>query len=123
MTKKITLASVSLAYLVPFLALAQPTPTFTNIGNAVRAFGAIISTVIPVLFGLALVFFLWGLTKFILSAGDEEKKAQAKQIMIWGIIALFIMSSVWGIVAFFQSSFGVTGANLPPSLPIVPVTP
>ena len=69
-------------------------------------------------FALALLFFLWGLAKYIFAAGNEEAKESGKRIMIWGIIALFIMASVWGIVAFLQDLFGVTDTSI-----TVPQTP
>jgi hypothetical protein len=54
--------------------------------------------------GLALIFFFWGLARLIFSAGDEKGREDGKKIMLWGIIALFIMFSVWGIVQLLQRS-------------------
>lgn len=66
----------------------------------------IITTVIvPLVFILALLFFFWGVAKYIWSEG--QGKAEGKQIMIWGVVALFVMSSVWGIVKFIQGEFNL----------------
>lgn len=46
----------------------------------------------------ALLFFFWGLATYILNAGNDEKKKEGRNIMIWGLLALFIMVSVWGII-------------------------
>ena len=53
---------------------------------------------VPLAFILALLFFFWGIAKYIRSAGSE--KDEGKKVMVWGIVALFVMASVWGLVAF-----------------------
>lgn len=63
---------------------------------------------------LAVVFFLWGMAKFILKAGDEAERAKGKQVMFWGIITLFIMVSVWGIINFLQDAFFEDSDDLTP---------
>lgn len=57
---------------------------------------------IRVAFGAAVVFFFWGLAKFLLNSGDEEARRRGRALMGWGILALFIMASIWGIVAFLR---------------------
>lgn len=79
----------------------------TNIQSLIRASGSLIDVLIGVLISLALVIFLWGLARYIFSAGDESRLADAKRLMFWGIIALFVMMSVWGIVLFLQDTFSV----------------
>ena len=72
-----------------------------------------ISLLIPITAGLALVFFFWGLAKFILHAGSEEGRKEGVQVMKWGIVALFVIVSIWGIVLFLRSEFGIADiANL-----------
>ena len=68
----------------------------------------------PILAGLALLVFFWGMVKFIFNAGDEEKRKQGKMVMGWGIIALFVVVSIWGIVRFISYSVGTrVGGSLP----------
>ena len=72
--------------------------------------------------GIALLGFFWGLAQFVFAAGDEDKKAQGRQHMIWGIIALFVMVAVWGLVGFLGNALGITpGANNTPTIPTVPL--
>lgn len=99
-------------YLSPMLLLAQE---LDNLGGFTEELSSLIDTLIPIVFGLALLFFLWGLAKYILASGDEDAKETGKRIMIWGIVALFVMASVWGIVGFLQGVFGVENndINLP----------
>ena len=53
---------------------------------------------------------------FVLSAGDEEKRAKGKSIMIWGIIALVLMVAIWGIVNLLSQVFGTGQVQRPPIL-------
>ncbi|MDB5266496.1 MAG: protein of unknown function with transrane region [Parcubacteria group bacterium] len=99
--KKILIGSIALA---PFVAFAAP---FNGLLSLIHQIGSVIKALIPIVAGLALLYFFWGLAKFILNANDEKKHEEGKNIMIWGIIALFVMVSVWGIVAFIQSNLGL----------------
>ncbi len=68
-----------------------------------------------------MVLFLWGALKFILNAGEEEKRNQGKQFMLWGIIALAVMISVWGLVNIVTETFDIGDTNfLPQVKPIKP---
>ena len=80
----------------------------------------LIDGLVVLMVALGLVFFLWGLAKFILHAGDEKARAEGKQVMLWGIIALFVMVSVWGIVGFLQDALvGGSGPTNPWDVPDV----
>jgi hypothetical protein len=105
--KKI-LSSLTLS-LLPAIAFAQSTGTinFSNIRGAINQVGELINILLPIVVALALLFFFWGLAKFILASGDEDAKDEGKRIMIWGVIALFVMASVWGLVAFVGNLVGV----------------
>ncbi len=47
------------------------------------------------------MLFLWGIVKYITAGGDEEKTAEARNMITWGIIFLAIMVAVWGFVNVF----------------------
>ena len=66
----------------------------------------IILLFVPVVIGLALLFFFWGVAQFILHADNEQKRSEARQILYWGVIILFVALSVWGIVRLVQNTFG-----------------
>lgn len=69
--------------------------------------GAIVKLLIPIVFGLALLFFFWGLAQFILNAGDEKTREDGKQRMLWGIVAMFVLASIWGIIGFLAGMLGI----------------
>jgi len=89
-------------YIISFLASSQ----------------TIMGMIIPILIGLALVIFLWGLVKFIRTQSEEEKK-KGRSSMVWGIVILAVMVSVWGLVNLLQSTAGVTG-NETVTAPVLP---
>jgi hypothetical protein len=96
----------------PMLAFAQNTGYFNNIitffANAVRG-------LIPIFFGLAVLYFFYGIGKFILSADDGKKREEGKNVIIWGVIALAVMSSVWGITAYLKDIIGIQNAPAAPN--------
>lgn len=60
---------------------------------------------VSLLVALAVVFFLVGVVKFMFSVGDETKRKEGKNMMIYGVIGLFVMISVWGLVGLLTNTF------------------
>jgi hypothetical protein len=58
----------------------------------------LLNTLIVFLILLATVIFLWGIVKYIMAGGDEEQIADARRLIIWGIIFLGVMIAIWGFV-------------------------
>lgn len=80
--------------------------------------GIINNSIIPLIFAVATVMFVWGVVQFfVLNADEEKKREQGKQFMIWGIIALAVMLSVWGLVGILGSTFGIGTSILPQVTP------
>ncbi len=109
--KKI-LAGGSLALLAPFAVLAggggSATTDLSFFTEFFTQVGEIISILVPILIGLALLLFLWGLVKFIWNSDDEGARDEGKKMMLWGVIALFVIVSVWGLVALLNQLTGVS---------------
>jgi hypothetical protein len=101
---------VPLSFLMPGLAFADNLGETKNIlTDALRIVNNIL---IPIAFTLALLFFFWGVAKYIRSAGAE--KDEGRMIMVWGVVALFVMASVWGLVKFIRDEFNIKdNANIP----------
>ncbi|MBX4199131.1 hypothetical protein KW800_02585 [Candidatus Parcubacteria bacterium] len=113
---------IALAALAPGLAMAQITTTNTTTGLSafMTTVAGWVGTALPIVVGLALLGFFWGLMKFIFNAGNEEAKEEGKKIMIYGIVTLFVMVAVWGLVKFVASSLGIGTGGSSGSLPTVP---
>jgi hypothetical protein len=116
--KKTALAT-SILFALPFVAFAQ---SLVPIRNLISAVNGIVATLIPLMIALALVAFFWGLVKYLYAAkGDPKGGDAAKQLMIWGLVALFVMVSVWGIITLAQQALGVSGNTTVP-IPMVPTS-
>lgn len=69
---------------------------------------------VPLVFALALIAFLWGIFNYFIAGGaDEEKRSTGKTFMIWGFVGFFVMVSVWGIVNLLVGTFGFGGQTRP----------
>lgn len=71
------------------------------------------STIIPFIFAVAIVMFLWGVVQLVVNADDAEKKEKGRSFMIWGIIALTVMVGVWGLVKVLGATFNLNTSVLP----------
>lgn len=110
--KKFIIAAMAAA---PSLAFAQ---TLGNLETLLRSVGRLIDIALPIVVALALLAFFFGLMQAIFGGAESVKKG--KDLMIWGIVALFIMVSVWGLVRFIGNAFGVEqgGSAQIPTVPL-----
>jgi len=67
----------------------------------------IINPLIGFLFALAMVYFIYGVARYLLSPENEEARKESKTQMIWGVIGMFIMVSVFGIMHLIQQTLGI----------------
>lgn len=107
--------AVGVAFL-PVFAFAQ-----ADAGSILLTIQGIFNTAIPIVMTLALLYFFWGLATYILGAGDEEKRKAGRGMMVWGIIALFVMAAVWGLTGVIARTFNIRqGTGAPPVGPLIP---
>lgn len=89
-----------LIYLFPLISFAA----VNTIADLVNVAISIIQSIIPILVSIALILFIWGIVKFILHAGSGNEREEAKDVMFWGLIALFVLFSIWGIIRVLQAT-------------------
>ena len=112
MKKVIALTSSTLALLaLPLVSLAQ-----TQVNNVADVGNIIINTInnviVPVLFAVAFIVFLWGAFQtFILGANSEDVKEKGKNLMLWGLIGFFVMVSIWGLVNILTGTISFGGSQ------------
>ncbi len=109
-------------FLIPLATLLLPlvsSAAFGDIKNFIQEIGTMVKSLTTLMAGIALLVFFWGLVKFITKAGDEAALEEGRRLMLWGIIALFVMVSVWGLTLFIQTNLGIHG-GLPPQVPTFP---
>lgn len=81
-----------------------------------KVVGTLLAPLIPILIGLAVIAFFWGLVKYIY--GGAKEIGEARQLILWGIISIFAMVSIWGLVSIVQGTFfGGAPLTSPPSVP------
>jgi hypothetical protein len=120
MRKIIISAASAVSLLTPFIVGAQNQPNVNYFTGILAQLQGLVNAAIPFMFALAFLFFLFGLVKFMFSAGNEDAKDTGKRIMIWGIVILFVMVAVWGIVNFISS---LTAIPLNSGTPTAPTAP
>ncbi|KKQ34923.1 MAG: hypothetical protein US50_C0031G0003 [Candidatus Nomurabacteria bacterium GW2011_GWB1_37_5] len=64
----------------------------------------IISITLWILMSLAIIYFIWGVTQYMMAKEDKDKTA-AKGMMIYGTIGLFVIFSALGLVAILKNTF------------------
>lgn len=71
---------------------------------------------VPVIFALAFIVFLYGIANaYIFHTGDEEAVKRGHRLILWGIIGFVVMVSIWGLVNVVANTFGLAGSYAPPT--------
>lgn len=80
---------------------------FVGSGNT-GILGLFNTVVVPVIFALALLVFIWGLVQyFFIHGGEDTKRAEGRQFALWGILGLVVLFSVWSLVNLLLSTLGI----------------
>lgn len=110
------LAIIGSAWALPLLAFAQ----VRSIQDAaVMVTGLINSVLVPLVFAVAFVVFIWGVFTYFIASGDnDEKRENGKKLMLYSIVGFFLMVSVWGLVNILLGTFNLQ--NSVPNLPSAP---
>ena len=104
--------AITLLYAFPLAAFAQAP---TNLIGLITFAGDVANRLIPLLIAVALVVFFYGIIQYVMA----KKPGKSINIIIAGLVGLFIMVSVWGIIRIAQNTFGV-GNAAPIGIPQVP---
>jgi hypothetical protein len=73
---------------------------------------------IPFLFAIAFIVFIWGVFQYFIAGGaNEEQRDKGKQLVMWGIIGFVIMVSVWGLINLVTNTLNFDDSEGAPSLP------
>lgn len=75
-----------------------------TIASFVGRIVGIVNAFIPLLVAVAVLIFFVGLIQYIYHAGDSRAHGTGKAVMLWGLVALFVLMSLWGILSVAQSS-------------------
>ncbi len=113
--KLLVRASLSVVALSPVVALAQ----FGEINKFIDSIVDFINNVlIPLVFAIALLVFIWGMFQLFINKNAEEAE-QGKKLALYAIVAFVLMVSIWGIVNVIASGLGFSGEQIQ-NIPSVP---
>ena len=70
--------------------------------------GIINVVVVPFIIALAFLVFIYGVVNyFFLHGGEDAKRAEGRQFILWGVLGLTVIFSVWGLVNILLSTLGI----------------
>ncbi len=73
----------------------------------------ILNPLILLLFALAMLYFVYGLIRFIAQGGDEDVRSTAKRHILYGLFGMFIMFSAFALIRLVTGTLGIdTSKNL-----------
>lgn len=106
---------------LPVMVLAQG--SVDNLGEGFEAIIDIINSyVIPLIIGVAGLIFMIGVIKYVTAGDDAAGREGARNMMVWGIVALFVMISVWGLVNLLVGTFNLDSDLDSRDIPTIPST-
>jgi predicted membrane channel-forming protein YqfA (hemolysin III family) len=125
--KKVLIGASVVAGFLSLSTVALAAGATVAINDTASGFVTIVSTLtsianalIPFLFAIAVVVFIYGIIRYILARGSEEK-VSARGYIIWGIVGIAVIASLFGIINLLQNAFGVSTSQLPLTPPTVQV--
>ncbi len=119
--KKIILTSIAS---LTILSIASAQQLMQNTSNLINTLGTIVSSgIVNLLMGLVFCVFLFSIITFLWKrrSGDDKGLQDAKNMLGWSIIAMFVMVAIWGLVNFISGNLGIrTGGQVerPNPLPV-----
>jgi uncharacterized membrane protein YidH (DUF202 family) len=108
--KRTRLSAIAATYwLLSFSSAIAQTPAVppTVLAFIGKVIDQILNPIIALLFALALVYFVFGVVKYIWNPDNEEERTNGRTAMIWGIAGMFVMVSVFGILRLIIYTFGL----------------
>lgn len=105
---KINLIFAFIYTVLPGVAWAQNLSSYT-FGGLIIELIIVLNSLVPILIAFALIFFFWGLSKFILNADNQINIQKGKDYMLWGVLALFILFSFSAIINFMSGELDLGG--------------
>jgi hypothetical protein len=112
-----SLVAGAVSFLLPAVALAQRTGgIISDVDDAFNVAEGLVNRATPFLVGLAVFLVIWGVFKYITSAGDDTERALAQKLVLWGVIGVFVMISIWGLVNILTNT--VVTVNDPINIPL-----
>jgi len=65
----------------------------------------LLDSLVSLLIGGAMIIFFIGIIKYVYRAPNSKARQYGKDMIVWGLLAIFVMVSVWGILRLARESF------------------
>lgn len=115
MKKTLTRIAFAATTFLPVVALAQFNEIDTFIGKVTTFINNIL---IPLIFAIALLSFIWGMFRLFIHKNAEEAE-EGKKLAVYAVVGFVLMVSIWGIVNVVANGIGLSGQQVQ-QLPAVP---
>jgi len=105
-------AGIALAavLLLPIISFAATTDFKSLVNKIIENINYLMALVV----GLAVFVFIWGIFRYFVAGANEKKVEEARNVLIYGLLGIFIMLSVWGLVNILINTFGFATTTQPP---------
>lgn len=70
-------------------------PAFADVVKSIEAF--VDTAIIPLLYILAFLFFVWGVFIYFFTGGEENRE-KGRGFILWSLVGMVVIFGVWGIV-------------------------
>ncbi len=92
--------------LLPLTAYSWGRLSGRGLSRLIEIFLIILSYIVVIIIGLAVLYFILGLIKIIVAQSDEDRK-NGRAIIFNGLIIIFVMVSVWSLVTVINRTFSI----------------
>ena len=109
------------AWVIPSLVLALP--VVVSAQNDVESLlGDVrrwLDLLVPILMGIGLIFFIWGLIQYFRAEGSDDDKKAARSNIVYGIIIFAAIVGIWGLVNIVLETLNINPGQVvtPPPVP------
>ena len=95
------LVATGFVALLPLIALAAPSTFRDLVDNYIIEL--VNKSIIPLIFALAFIAFIWGVFRYFFFPTEANKTA-GRDLIVWGLLGMFVMASVWGLISLIQTT-------------------
>jgi hypothetical protein len=81
-----------------------------------RVIDLYINPFIVILFGLAVLYFIWGVYKYWIGSEGDENRRQGARHILWSIIGIVIMIGVFALMGFISNTLKIPEDQRPDTI-------
>lgn len=88
-------------------AAGEASPTISGLVSSFT--NSVVTAIVSLFAAVGIAAFFFGIVRYIwgVRGGESKKIEEGNKVIIWSMIALFILFSIWGIITYTQGIFGV----------------